>query len=589
MYNISGRKDLNDSLKKLFVYLKGYIKECILGPLFKLLEALFELFVPLVVASIIDKGITAGDQSYVIRMCLLLVVLALIGLTCSITAQYFAAKAAIGFSTRMRHALLKHIQSLSFADLDKLGTSTLITRMTGDINQVQSGINLGLRLLLRSPFIVFGSMIMAFTIDSHIALIFAGVILVLLVIVFGIMLLSMPMYRKVQGNLDGITSTTRENLNGVRVIRAFCLEEEEKIKFSEKNNQLTASQEKVGKLSALLNPVTYTVINIALILLIRSGAIRVDSGILTQGQVIALYNYMGQILVELIKMANLIISLTKAAACGSRISSVMEVQNSQKDGTQSPVRGNGMISFRNVTLRYQDTGDAVLEDLNFEILPGQTVGVIGGTGSGKSSLISLIPRYYDTSEGSVCLDGIDVNDYHLDSLRSRIVVVPQKALLFKGTIRSNLLWGNPDATDTQLRNALEIAQASDILSSKALGLDEPVEQDGRNFSGGQKQRLTIARALVRNPEILILDDSASALDFATDAALRKAIRQRSGSMTTIIVSQRTSSVRYADQILVLDDGKLVGAGTHDELLQSCPIYKEIHQSQYGTEGVADNV
>lgn len=589
MYNISGRKDLNDSLKKLFVYLKGYIKECILGPLFKLLEALFELFVPLVVASIIDKGITAGDQSYVIRMCLLLVVLALIGLTCSITAQYFAAKAAIGFSTRMRHALLKHIQSLSFADLDKLGTSTLITRMTGDINQVQSGINLGLRLLLRSPFIVFGSMIMAFTIDSHIALIFAGVILVLLVIVFGIMLLSMPMYRKVQGNLDGITSTTRENLNGVRVIRAFCLEEEEKIKFSEKNNQLTASQEKVGKLSALLNPVTYTVINIALILLIRSGAIRVDSGILTQGQVIALYNYMGQILVELIKMANLIISLTKAAACGSRISSVMEVQNSQKDGTQSPVRGNGMISFRNVTLRYQDTGDAALEDLNFEILPGQTVGVIGGTGSGKSSLISLIPRYYDTSEGSVCLDGIDVNDYHLDSLRSRIGVVPQKALLFKGTIRSNLLWGNPDATDTQLRNALEIAQASDILSSKALGLDEPVEQDGRNFSGGQKQRLTIARALVRNPEILILDDSASALDFATDAALRKAIRQRSGSMTTIIVSQRTSSVRYADQILVLDDGKLVGAGTHDELLQSCPIYKEIHQSQYGTEGVADNV
>lgn len=589
MYNISGRKDLNDSLKKLFVYLKGYIKECILGPLFKLLEALFELFVPLVVASIIDKGITAGDQSYVIRMCLLLVVLALIGLTCSITAQYFAAKAAIGFSTRMRHALLKHIQSLSFADLDKLGTSTLITRMTGDINQVQSGINLGLRLLLRSPFIVFGSMIMAFTIDSHIALIFAGVILVLLVIVFGIMLLSMPMYRKVQGNLDGITSTTRENLNGVRVIRAFCLEEEEKIKFSEKNNQLTASQEKVGKLSALLNPVTYTVINIALILLIRSGAIRVDSGILTQGQVIALYNYMGQILVELIKMANLIISLTKAAACGSRISSVMEVQNSQKDGTQSPVRGNGMISFRNVTLRYQDTGDAALEDLNFEILPGQTVGVIGGTGSGKSSLISLIPRYYDTSEGSVCLDGIDVNDYHLDSLRSRIGVVPQKALLFKGTIRSNLLWGNPDASDTQLRNALEIAQASDILSSKALGLDEPVEQDGRNFSGGQKQRLTIARALVRNPEILILDDSASALDFATDAALRKAIRQRSGSMTTIIVSQRTSSVRYADQILVLDDGKLVGAGTHDELLQSCPIYKEIHQSQYGTEGVADNV
>lgn len=576
-------------LKKLLVYMKGYIKECILGPLFKLLEALFELFVPLVVASVIDRGIAANDQSYVIRMCLILILLALVGLACSVTAQYFAAKAAIGFSTRLRHALLGHIQSLSFSDLDRLGASTLITRMTGDINQVQSGINLGLRLLLRSPFIVFGSMIMAFTIDSGIALIFAGVIVILLVIVFGIMLASMPMYRKVQGNLDGITSVTRENLNGVRVIRAFCLEEKQTARFRDKNSLLTSSQEKVGKLSALLNPVTYTVINIALILLIRNGAVRVDSGILTQGQLIALYNYMGQILVELIKMANLIISLTKAAACGSRISAVMSVQNSQADGTLVPEAGTGAVSFQNVTLRYQETGDAALEHINFDIRPGQTVGVIGATGSGKTSLMNLIPRFYDVSEGSVLIDGINVSDYRMDALRARIGIVPQKAVLFKGTVRSNLLWGNSDATDSELNEALEIAQASEILADKPLGLDEPVEQDGRNFSGGQKQRLTIARALVRKPEILILDDSASALDFATDAALRKAIRERRDSMTTFIVSQRTSSVRYADRILVLDDGILVGSGTHDELLSSCEIYREIDRSQFGTEGVTDNV
>lgn len=576
-------------LKKLLVYLRDYIKECILGPLFKLLEALFELFVPLVVASIIDRGIIAGDQGYVLKMCLLLVGLALIGLTCSITAQYFAAKAAIGFSTKLRHTLLEHIQSLSFADLDRLGISTLITRMTGDINQVQSGVNLGLRLLLRSPFIVFGSMIMAFTIDSHIALIFAGVILVLLIIVFGIMLLSMPMYKKVQGDLDGVTSITRENLNGVRVIRAFCLEDEQTERFTEKNNHLTVSQEKVGRLSALLNPLTYTVINIALILLIRNGAIRVDSGILTQGQVIALYNYMGQILVELIKMANLIISLTKAAACGSRISSVLDVRNSQINGSLDPEAENGSVSFRDVSLKYQNGGDAALENITFDIHPGQTVGIIGGTGSGKSSLISLIPRFYDASSGSVTVDGLDVHEYNMDSLRARIGVVPQKPVLFKGTIRSNLLWGNPGATDDDLKEALEIAQASEILETKQLGLDEPVEQDGRNFSGGQKQRLTIARALVRKPEILILDDSASALDFATDAALRKAIRERAGSMTTIIVSQRTSSVRFADQILVMDDGNLVGTGSHDDLLDSCDIYKEIYQSQFGTEGVAENV
>ena len=575
-------------MKKLFIYLKGYIKECILGPLFKLLEALFELFVPLVVASVIDRGIGLNDQGYVLRMCLLLVALALIGLACSITAQYFAARAAIGFSTKLRHALLDHIQSLSFSDLDRLGSSTLITRMTGDINQVQSGINLGLRLLLRSPFIVFGSMIMAFTVDSQVALIFVAVIAALLVIVFGIMLLSMPMYKKVQGNLDGITSVTRENLNGVRVIRAFCLEEDQTVRFREKNGNLTVSQEKVGRLSALLNPVTYTVINLALILLIKNGAVRVDGGILTQGQVIALYNYMGQILVELIKMANLIISLTKAAACGSRISSVMSVSNSQTDGTETPENGNGAVSFRDVTLRYQETGDAALEHISFDIRPGETVGVIGGTGSGKSSLVNLIPRFYDVSDGTVTVDGVNVNSFRMESLRARIGIVPQKAVLFKGTVRSNLLWGNPGASDGDLKEALDIAQASGFLAEKPLGLDEPVEQDGRNFSGGQKQRLTIARALVRKPEILILDDSASALDFATDAALRKAIRDRRNSMTTVIVSQRASSVRYADRILVLDDGNLVGSGTHDELLSSCAAYREIWQSQFGTEGVAEN-
>lgn len=583
------RKDFDVSLKKLLVYLKGYVKECVLGPLFKLLEALFELFVPLVVAAVIDTGIAAGDRQYVLKMCLLLVALALIGLACSVTAQYFAAKAAIGFSTRLRHELLSHIQSLSFADLDRLGFSTLITRMTGDINQVQSGINLGLRLLLRSPFIVFGSMIMAFTIDSRIALIFAAVIGVLLIIVFGIMLLSMPMYKKVQGNLDGITSVTRENLNGVRVIRAFCLEEDQTERFIGINERLTVSQEKVGRLSALLNPLTYTVINIALILLIRNGALRVDSGILTQGQVIALYNYMGQILVELIKMANLIITLTKSAACGSRISSVMSVKNSQSEGTLSPSAGNGAVSFRDVTLRYQETGDAALEHISFDVAPGQTVGVIGGTGSGKSSLIGLIPRFYDASDGTVTVDGIDVKDYRIDVLRSRIGIVPQKAALFKGTVRSNLLWGNPEASDAELMEALNTAQAAGIINGRPLGLDEPVEQDGKNFSGGQKQRLTIARALVRKPEILILDDSASALDFATDAALRKALREQASDVTTFIVSQRTSSVRFADLILVLEDGNLVGSGTHEELLSSCDTYREIYRSQFGTEGVAENV
>ena len=577
------RPNEGDCLKMLSVYLKKYLKECILGPLFKLLEALFELFVPLVVASVVDRGIVAGDPGHVTRMCLLLVVLALIGLCCSITAQYFAARAAIGCSTGLRHALLEHIQQLSHKDLDRVGTSTLITRMTGDINQIQSGVNLGLRLLLRSPFIVFGSMIMAFTIDSHIAMIFVIVIAVLLVIVFGIMLLSMPMYKRVQGHLDGITSITRENLTGVRVIRAFCLEDAQNGRFHARNAELTGAQVSVGRLSALLNPLTYVVINLALILLIRGGALRVDAGILTQGQVIALYNYMGQILVELVKMANLIISLTKAGACGSRVSAILSMPCSQQDGALEPAAGQGAISFRDVSLNYQDSGDAALEHISFDIRPGQTVGIIGGTGSGKSSLVNLIPRFYDATAGEILVDGVNVNDYKMENLRSRVGMVPQKAVLFKGTVRGNLLWGNPDATEADLAEALETAQAAGIIADKPLGLDEPVEQDGKNFSGGQRQRLTIARALVRRPEILILDDSASALDFATDASLRQALRRARKDMTTVIVSQRTSSVRFADQILVLDDGELVGVGTHDELLATCPVYKEIYDSQFGGE------
>ena len=577
------RPNEGDCLKMLSVYLKKYLKECILGPLFKLLEALFELFVPLVVASVVDRGIVAGDPGHVTRMCLLLVALALIGLCCSITAQYFAARAAIGCSTGLRHALLEHIQQLSHKDLDRVGTSTLITRMTGDINQIQSGVNLGLRLLLRSPFIVFGSMIMAFTIDSHIAMIFVIVIAVLLVIVFGIMLLSMPMYKRVQGHLDGITSVTRENLTGVRVIRAFCLEDAQNGRFHARNAELTGAQVSVGRLSALLNPLTYVVINLALILLIRGGALRVDAGILTQGQVIALYNYMGQILVELVKMANLIISLTKAAACGSRVSAILSMPCSQQDGALEPAAGHGAISFLDVSLNYQDSGDAALEHISFDIRPGQTVGIIGGTGSGKSSLVNLIPRFYDATAGEILVDGVNVNDYKMENLRSRVGMVPQKAVLFKGTVRGNLLWGNPDATEADLAEALETAQAAGIIADKPLGLDEPVEQDGKNFSGGQRQRLTIARALVRRPEILILDDSASALDFATDASLRQALRRARKDMTTVIVSQRTSSVRFADQILVLDDGELVGVGTHDELLATCPVYKEIYDSQFGGE------
>ena len=576
-----------NALKKLLVYIKDYKKECVLGPLFKLLEASFELIVPLIIAAIIDTGIPQQNTPYIIRMVLWLGILAAVGLISSVTAQYFAAKAAIGFSAKLRHALMAHIQTLSHTEIDQLTTSTLVTRMTSDINQVQTGVNLCLRLLLRSPFVVFGAMVMAFTIDFDCALIFAAVIAVLLVVVFGIMLITIPMYKRVQTQLDGVTAATRQNLNGVRVIRAFCKEEGEIDAFNKKSRQLTRFQLSVGRISAAMNPVTYVAVNVAVIVLIHSGAVRVQMGTLTQGQVVALYNYMSQILVELVKMANLIITLTKAAACAGRLSSVLETRSSQKDGTLLPDEHapRGSVEFKNVTLRYKGASAESLQDVSFRALPGQTIGVIGGTGSGKSTLVSLIPRFYDATEGCVLVDGIDVTKMQKSALRERIAVVPQKAVLFKGTIRSNLLWGNENATDEELHEALSIAQALDVVASKEKGLDEPVEQGGRNFSGGQRQRLTIARALVRKPEILILDDSASALDYATDASLRRAIRAMDNPPTTFIVSQRAASLRHANLIIVLDDGLVAGMGTHEELLANCPVYQEIYASQFDSEEV----
>ena len=571
-------------MKKLFVYFKGYGRECVLGPLFKLLEASFELIIPLIVASIIDRGIASGDGGHVARMVLCMAALGLVGLLAAVTAQYFAAKAAIGFSTRLRHALMAHIQTLSYTELDTLGTSTLITRMTSDVNQVQSGVNMCLRLLLRSPFVVFGAMVMAFTIDVRCALIFAAVIAVLCAIVFSIMLVTIPKYRAVQGQLDSVTAATRENLNGVRVLRAFCKEDAETEKFARRNQLLTRMQLAVGRISASMNPLTYVVINAAVIALIHSGAVRVQLGTLTQGEVIALYNYMSQILVELVKMANLIILLTKAWACGDRISAVLSVQSSQQDGGRTfEDAQRGSVAFEDVSLRYSGAGADALEHVSFSARPGETIGVIGGTGSGKSSLVSLIPRFYDATGGRVRVGGVDVRELKKDVLRDAVAVVPQKAVLFKGTIRSNLLWGNENATDQELLSALSTAQALDVVEAKPGRLDEPVEQGGRNFSGGQRQRLTIARALVKKPDILILDDSASALDYATDASLRRAIRQMDSRPTTFIVSQRASSVRFADQIIVLDDGCVVGIGTHDALLADCPVYQEIYASQYGKE------
>ena len=573
-------------MKSLFAYMKDYKKECVLGPLFKLLEASFELMVPLVMAAVIDVGIANGDRGYIGRMCLVMAALGVIGLVCSITAQFFAAKASVGVAAKLRHALFAHIQELSFTEMDTAGTATLITRMTSDINQVQIGLNLALRLLLRSPFVVFGAMVMAFTIDVPAALVFVVAIPLLAVVVFGVMLWTMPRYKKVQAGLDRVLGNTRENLTGVRVIRAFGREEAETGRFETENNALTKLQEHVGRVSALMNPVTYVIINLATVVLIWVGAVRVDTAIITQGAVVALINYMSQILVELIKLANLIINITKALACASRVQGVLDTESSMEasQALSNVVEQNQeRVTFRNVALTYQGAGAASLSGLSFSVKPGETVGVIGGTGSGKSSLVNLIPRFYDATQGDVLVDGHNVRDYPLASLREKVGVVPQRAVLFTGTIRDNLKWGKPDATDEELWQALETAQARDFVEEKPGGLDEPVSQGGKNFSGGQRQRLTIARALVRKPEILILDDSASALDFATDARLRKAIRQMEGGPTVFIVSQRASSIRYADKIIVLDDGEAVGIGTHEELLKHCEVYREIFESQFQRE------
>lgn len=573
-------------MKKLLCYLKEYKKESVLGPLFKLLEATLELFVPLVVAAIIDTGIGNQDRGYVVKMCLVLVLLGLIGLAFSVTAQYFAAKAAVGFVTTIRHVLFGHIQKLSYAELDTQGTSTLITRMTSDMNQVQNGVNLTLRLLLRSPFVVIGAMVMAFTIDVKAALVFVVGIPALAVVVFGVMLACIPLYRKVQNRLDKVLGLTRENLTGVRVLRAFCKEEEQEAEFQKQNQTLTDTQKFVGRISALLNPLTYVIINVAIIALIWIGAIRVDMGIITQGAVVALYNYMSQILTELIKLANLIINITKSVACGNRIQSVLEVEPSVKDGAAT-VSGDGeagksaySVVFEHAGIRYPDAAQEAVSDITLNVRPGETIGIIGGTGSGKSSLVNLIPRFYDCSSGAVYVDGRNVCTYGLTELRDKIGVVPQKSVLFAGTIRSNMQWGKPDATDEEIFAALEIAQAKDVVSKKEKGLDTEVEQGGKNFSGGQRQRLTIARALVKQPEILILDDSSSALDFATDASLRMAIGSMKHKPTLFIVSQRTSAIQYADKIVVLDDGSVVGIGTHEELMNTCEVYREIYDSQY---------
>ncbi len=570
-------------MKKLLIYMKDYKKESVLGPLFKLLEASFELFIPLVVASMIDKGIPAGDKGYIWRMCLVMAALGLIGLVCAVTAQYFAARAAVGFATRLRHGLFAHIQSLSFSQMDREGTATLITRMTSDINQVQSGVNLVLRLFLRSPFIVFGAMVMAFTVDVKAALIFVVVIPVLSVIVFGIMLISIPLFKKVQGGLDRVLGITRENLTGVRVIRAFGEEEGEIQKFDRETDALKRMQMVAAQISALMNPLTYVVINGGLVALIYVGALRVEAGILSQGQVVALVNYMSQILVELVKLANLIITVTKAVACGNRIQSVFEIpagMESPENGSAKEITQTGTVEFDHVCLRYHKGGEQALTDIHFKANPGDTIGVIGGTGSGKSSLVHLIPRFYDVEKGSVKVDGQDVREIPLEVLRGKIGIVMQKAVLFQGTIRENLLWGNENATDEELWEALRTAQAEEFVLQKEKGLDEKIEQEGRNLSGGQKQRLSIARALVKKPEILILDDSASALDYATDAALRKSIRFMPGKTTVFIVSQRASSLLHADQIIVLDDGEAAGMGTHDELLAGCEVYREIYYSQF---------
>ena len=585
-------------MKTLLAYLKGYKKESILAPLFKMLEASFELFVPLVMAAIIDVGIANQDKPYIVKMCFVLIALGIIGLVCSITAQYFAAKAATGVGTGIRHGLFEHIQKFTFTEMDQLGTSTLITRMTSDINQIQSGVNLVLRLFLRSPFIVFGAMIMAFTVDVKAALVFVVTIPLLSLIVFGIMLVTMPMYKKVQADLDQVLLATRENLTGARVIRAFNKEEDETARFENANQILTDAQKYVGRISGMMNPLTYIIVNGAIIALIYVGAVRVDIGDLTQGQVVALINYMSQILVELVKLANLIISVTKAAACLNRVESVLAVKPDMNEGEvrwesnsseedQDLKNKVPVVEFSHVSLTYKGTSDTSLSDINFCAEKGQTIGIIGGTGSGKSSLVNLIPRFYDATEGTVKINGRDIKEYQTENLREHIGVVLQKAVLFKGSIADNLRWGKEDATEQEMYDALDISQAREFVDTKQGGLEFQIEQGGRNLSGGQKQRMTIARALVRKPEILILDDSASALDFATDAALRKSIKEMKNQPTVFIVSQRAASIQYADQIIVLDDGAMAGIGTHEELLKDCPIYQEIYYSQFPKEAVAN--
>ena len=590
-------------MKKLLVYLKDYKKETVLAPLFKMLEATFELFVPLVMAAIIDQGIGSSNVSYVLRMGGVMILLGVIGLVCSITAQYFSAKAAVGVSTKLKHALFAHIQGLSYTEIDTLGTATMITQMTSDVNQVQSGVNMVLRLFLRSPFIVFGAMVMAFTIDVKAAFIFVVTIPALSVVVFGIMMWTMPLFKKVQAGLDSVLGATRENLTGARVIRAFNKEQEEIEAFERKNSNLAHMQLFVGKISALTNPVTYIIVNVATIVLLYTGAVRVDEGTITQGQVVALVNYMSQILIELVKLANLIITITKALACANRIQSVFEIESGMTweqavtpagaaatDGhrtdeaagtaAQTGQNAEDEVVFDHVCLTYAGAGAESLSDIDFRVKKGQTVGIIGGTGSGKTSLINMIPRFYDATKGHVRIKGKDVREYGMEELREMIGIVPQKAVLFQGTIRENMQWGKNDATDAQIWQAIETAQAKEFVEQKDGKLEASVAQSGRNLSGGQRQRLTIARALVGKPEILILDDSASALDYATDAALRQAIRDMEGDMTVFIVSQRASSIQHADQIIVLDDGEMADIGTHDELLERCEVYQEIYYSQY---------
>ncbi len=572
-------------MKKLLKYLKPYAFQSVLSPVFKMLEALIDLFVPLVIAQIIDKGLGQNDMSYIFKMCGLLVALGIIGLGFSVTAQFFAAKAAVGFVTKIRHALFSHIQSFSYTELDSLGTSTLITRMTSDVNQVQTGTNLTLRLLMRSPFVVFGAMIMAFTIDTQSASVFACAIGGLSVVVFGIMLICIPLYKKVQKRLDNVLLLTKENLSGARVIRAFCMEKTETDNFMKSNNELTRVQKFTGRISALMNPITLVMINLAVVWLMHKGAIRVNEGLLTQGAVVALYNYMSQILVELVKLADLIISITKAAACGNRIQSVLEIKPSfiSPSKTEKAVKTDYAVEFKNVSLKYKTASEESLSNITFSVKKGETVGIIGGTGSGKTSLINMICGFYFACKGELLVDGINTAEYSSADLKNKIGIVPQKAVLFKGTLRDNLKWGNENATDDELLAAAETAQALSVIDKKENGLDSVVEQGGKNFSGGEKQRLTIARALVKKPEILILDDSASALDAATDASLRRAVNASSGDMTVFIVSQRASSVLSADKIVVLDDGMAVGVGTHSELMDSCDVYREIYYSQFERE------